>query len=526
MPEATAQGFYLPVKNDVQGINQAIADNTAAFGSAGKLQGTIDLGNVTTLAVNPYGAKLDETLTTLNHELMHRFEAYVRFKNPDGTLNTSLLGKDSAHWSYLLDSKGSLMYGNGWKDNGNGTFTSTAAMNSFSPLDLYLMGMIPKEQVPPMLLIDNASIDKTQLPQLGATVSSTAKTISIDDIIAAEGARIPDAANSPKKFNVGFVLVTRPGDNSTAATAAIETLRSAWAGRFAELTRGVGGLADVTASLAVNINTPSDNATITGPDVTVSGSVINSSGAETGVVINGTPATVNGSRFIANHVPLQEGSNSVTITATDINGLTSTATRSIAAQAGHYIRISSNVDSGTGPLDISLRLNGSFIIANPTISIAGPVSVLLTPGASPTEFTVKLIVEGSYTITARGTGPYGQTYSDSVTVTVMSKQALETLLKAKWAGMKTALANQDITTAIKSFTSNNKQLYSNMFTALQTQLPQLVMNMQDIQPISISGGSATYRIRKNQNYRGQALVITHYIYFTKDENGLWKIERF
>lgn len=123
------------------------------------------------------------------------------------------------------------MYGNGWKDNGNGTFTSTAAMNNYSPLDLYLMGMIPKEQVPPMLLIDNASIDKTKLPQLGTTITGTAKTVTIDDIIAAEGARIPDAATSPKQFKVGFVLVTRPGNNTTTATAAIETLRSAWAGR-------------------------------------------------------------------------------------------------------------------------------------------------------------------------------------------------------------------------------------------------------------------------------------------------------
>jgi hypothetical protein len=93
------------------------------------------------------------------------------------------------------------MYGNGWKDNGNGTFTSTAKQSGYSPLDLYLMGMIPKEQVPPMLLIDNPAIDKTQLPHLGDTISGTAKTVTIDDIIADEGACVPDAASSQKKFN-------------------------------------------------------------------------------------------------------------------------------------------------------------------------------------------------------------------------------------------------------------------------------------------------------------------------------------
>jgi len=31
----------------------------------------------------------------------------------------------------LLDTQGSVMYGNGWKDNGNGTFTSTAKQSSY-----------------------------------------------------------------------------------------------------------------------------------------------------------------------------------------------------------------------------------------------------------------------------------------------------------------------------------------------------------------------------------------------------------
>ena len=80
------------------------------------------------------------------------------------------------------------------------------------------MGMIPKEQVPPMLLVDNAAVDKTQLPQLGATITGTAKTVTIDDIIAAEGARVPAAATSQKKFDLGFVLLTHPVRQSRATS--------------------------------------------------------------------------------------------------------------------------------------------------------------------------------------------------------------------------------------------------------------------------------------------------------------------
>ena len=82
MPEATAQGFYLPVKNDVQGINQPIMDNTAAFGSGGKLQGTIDLGNVTTLAAAPYGPKLDETADATQSRTNASFRKLRQIQEP------------------------------------------------------------------------------------------------------------------------------------------------------------------------------------------------------------------------------------------------------------------------------------------------------------------------------------------------------------------------------------------------------------------------------------------------------------
>ncbi len=524
LPEAGAEGFYLGVKNDTQGINQAIFDNSAQFGSAGKLQGTIDMGNVTALAANPYGTRLDQTVTVFNHELMHRFGAYVRFNNPDGSLNTSLLGKDSAHWSYLLDSKGSLMYGNGWKDNADGTFTSVAKQSGYSPLDLYLMGMIPKEQVPPMLLIDNPAIDKTKLPNLGDTITGTAKTVTIDDIIAAEGARIPDSTTAQKQFNVGFVLLTRAGDNATAATQAIETLRKAWAGRFAELTQGKASVANVPASLEVTVDSPSDGTTITGPDVTVSGTIINTSGSETGVTVNGMPATVSGNRFIVNHVPLQTGSNSLTITATDANGLAASATKSVTAQAGNYIRISSNIESGTGPLDVSLRLDGTFIITNPAVSATGPVPSQLT-ASSTTESTATLSAEGTYTFTVSAVGPDGQTYTDSATVTVVPRYKLETLLKAKWERMKERIAAIDVNGSLGIIANRPQAKYQEFFTALGTQLPLLNDYLTDIELIYMSDGNAKCRLYRDKTIMGQVHKIEYVIYFVL-ENGIWKLYQF
>ncbi|MDA8414679.1 MAG: fibronectin type III domain-containing protein, partial [Desulfobacteraceae bacterium] len=236
MPDPDTKGVYTAVKNDTLGINQSVFDNSALYGSNSKLQGTIDMGNVSLLAVNPYGELLNQSLTVLSHEFAHRFAAYVRYKLPDNSLSTALLGKDNSHWSFLFDSQGSVMYGNGWNNNGDGTFTSTTVQNSYSPLDLYLMGMIPKEQVPPMLLIDNPAMDPSQLPLLGATVSGAATTVSIGDIVAAEGERIPNSTTSQKQFNVGYILLVRHGDSMGQATQALDVVRKSFAGRYAELT--------------------------------------------------------------------------------------------------------------------------------------------------------------------------------------------------------------------------------------------------------------------------------------------------
>ena len=60
MPEdGKAGAFYLGVKNDTQGIGQEEFDHTIDFGSgtagmSGKLQGTIDMGNLSGLVTDPW----------------------------------------------------------------------------------------------------------------------------------------------------------------------------------------------------------------------------------------------------------------------------------------------------------------------------------------------------------------------------------------------------------------------------------------------------------------------------------------
>ena len=112
MPDDESKAFYYPVRNDVEGIGLPLFDDSSLFGSNGKLQGMIDMGNILTLNANPFDPEFEETLSLLAHEQMHRWGAYVRFMDQEGRISSALLGKDVSHWSFLLDSDGSVLYGN------------------------------------------------------------------------------------------------------------------------------------------------------------------------------------------------------------------------------------------------------------------------------------------------------------------------------------------------------------------------------------------------------------------------------
>lgn len=240
MPEAEAEAFYLGVKNDTRGIGKPLFDYTQSTGSNGKLQGIVDMGYTAKLVMDPLNPGFEETLYILDHELLHRWGAYVKFRDANGAISTALLGRDGAHWSYLLDSYGSVLYGSQWQNNNDGSFTSTAARKYYSPLDLYLMGFIDKSQVPPMLLIESPHIDPTQLPKVGSTITGTPRYVTIDDIIAAEGERIPGVSESQQSFSAAFIFITTPGTYTGDELYGLETVRDGWQTRFSIVTDGRG----------------------------------------------------------------------------------------------------------------------------------------------------------------------------------------------------------------------------------------------------------------------------------------------
>jgi hypothetical protein len=224
-----AHSFNL--RNDIQGIGIPIFDRSPLFGSDSRLATIITMGTTSSWADDPHErvAGLNSAVAIVCHELGHRWLSYVQFEGARG-LQDNLLGRDESHWSFLVDTRtrdegsfSSLMEGNAWNSIPAGGFVTVQnAVNYFSPLDQYLMGLRPPDEVGDIsyVVTDNSLTaflhDKS--PVEGFSVSGTRKKISIQRIIDREGPRVPAADASQKLFRVAFVLLVQSGTSPSNAT--------------------------------------------------------------------------------------------------------------------------------------------------------------------------------------------------------------------------------------------------------------------------------------------------------------------
>ncbi len=278
---------------------------------------------------------------------------------------------------------------------------------------------------------------------------------------------------------------------------------------------------------AVNITYPLDNEFLVRPNTIVKGTIYSTSDDDVGLVVNGVATLINGNEFAANHVPLQDGENTITATATDPDGDTDSSSISVLADTTEkYVKLSAYLESGLVPLQTRLDVSGSFTITDPVISYSGPGTVEITPIPETNEFDITINDEGLYYFTVEAEDDQSNLYKDTIAINVVNKVALDALLKAKWNDMKTALSDGNIEGGLSYFLENSKPRYREGFNAIHEKMPEIINNMQDIEMIYAKEGIAKYRISREHAIEGNPVIITYYIYFMVDDKGVWKIDQF
>jgi len=288
-PDHGVTAFYLPIRNDTRGVGlRGVQGSSETFdlnpwlGTAFPIHGAVFL-NTPGFYIQPgfsdYGVNI-----VCPQEFGHRFLAQVRIPpyplpvvsptdggaadadaavfdadpdavtadaDPDAPSDgapadatadamdpplaaDSLLGRDRSHWSYFLNVGNSPVEGNAWEEIAPGTFRTVNTPIRFSALDLYLMGLLPPNEVPPFFVIaepdvmnqldaNRQVINRASPPQkfsLGTyepiTIRGRRVDYTVNDVVRANGPRIP--VYVPPDAGVG--------DAGTAAD--VRTMRVIW----------------------------------------------------------------------------------------------------------------------------------------------------------------------------------------------------------------------------------------------------------------------------------------------------------
>jgi hypothetical protein len=239
-----AFAFEFTLKNEVRGLGQDVLDFSAAAGSKGRLRSFVQMGTLSHYPDDPEATFLgtNNTLDLLGQESGHRWLAFLHFMDGNGQPSQALLGRDLAHWSFCHDTLASDMEGNEIRDDGGGLFSTIDATERYSPLDQYAMGLIGPGDVPPFFFVDPCT-NPAAAPEVGVSLQGQRVDVSIDQIIAAEGPRVPAANKAPHSFNMAFIVVGPPGEApSDDAIAHVDRIRAAWEPYFAQATDGRGSV--------------------------------------------------------------------------------------------------------------------------------------------------------------------------------------------------------------------------------------------------------------------------------------------
>ncbi len=243
-----AFAFELNIRNEVEGIGSPQPDGNpvfdfgAPFGSPLRLQSFLNMGPLSNFPDDPTTTipllGHNNTLSVFGQESGHRFLVYIGFLDPlTQSVSKALLGRQAAHWSFFFNSDASVLEGNRIADNGmtSPQFETTAAVEKYSDLDQYLMGLREADEVPPSFYVDSPSVPRSSgsPPAIGVTFDGTRREVTMDMIIAAEGPRRPQPNLAQRDFNFAFLLLVREGEEPSAETLdKLDRIRTEWATYF------------------------------------------------------------------------------------------------------------------------------------------------------------------------------------------------------------------------------------------------------------------------------------------------------
>jgi hypothetical protein len=182
-------------------------------------------------------SKGNSFLTIMGQESGHRWGAFTYFDSGSGPSNL-ILGRSDSHWSYYADMDHSSLEGGNWVSTGGVDYMCPTKVDHFSELDEYLFGLRNPQEVTDFYYISSVSNNTSNArsvgtPLLNATASGLNVPVTVEDIVAANGARTPVEPNENHDLRQAFILLVAQATSPTQEELdKISAFRRAWEDYF------------------------------------------------------------------------------------------------------------------------------------------------------------------------------------------------------------------------------------------------------------------------------------------------------
>ena len=159
----------------------------------------------------------NNTLSVLGQESGHRWLAFLEILRPQ----PPAVGRRCSAATSRTGASSSTRTRPSWKATTSktwaaGSFRTVGAVQRYSLLDQYAMGLVPESDVPPFFYVENPTNmsptrTRESAPQVGVTFNGTRRDVLIQDVVAIHGPRAPSSDESSRVHRQAFIYLVSAG---------------------------------------------------------------------------------------------------------------------------------------------------------------------------------------------------------------------------------------------------------------------------------------------------------------------------
>ncbi len=385
---------------------------------------------------------------------------------------------------------------------------SAQARDSFGQMSNTVNASITIDTVPPMFLnlspADGSVITGNQVTVQGK-VDDVGALVTLENLSQWNG-----IGQNPAIQNFSYQLTLKPGLN-TIQLSAIDP-----AGNIATQTLR---LTYTPNALTLTLLSPVSGTAVSDDQMLVSGTF--QGPLNTGITVNGVVAAISNNQFYAT-VPLNVGTNTLTVIATTADGTSVTKTVDVTSSGAGPITVTAEPKNGVAPLQTGFTVTNNtanvFTKIEADFNNDGVTDFTAFDITSPIEFTY--VTPGVYQAKFMVTDSLNNVYTKTVLVTVQDAAQMDQLFKSIWDGTNSALVAKDKAKALRYLNRGAQAKYEPVFEALLPDFPTIIASYSALQRVSISDDIGEYAINRSIN----GVDSIFFIYFLKDGDGVWRLD--